>query len=245
MNGIISYLKFLAKRAVSAFRSLLVLLFGRRVCTSGWENRMLIINLEALGDLVVFTSVLKHYKKRFPEKKIYLLAKSGLGVEGIFKGTFADEIKTLDYRKFSVNPFYGVSVIRDLRNIGFQTVINHDFSAAEINGKWIAVGIGAEEVIGYEGIGAEFTQPFDIHQRKNLHVVMKKIYPRYARIISSLDAMAGHVREFPSALRHYVAIYAGATGFKENDYSTELPGIQDPARNESAPRRFGLSERSY
>ena len=223
MNGIISYLKFLAKRAVSAFRSLLVLLFGRRVCTSGWENRMLIINLEALGDLVVFTSVLKHYKKRFPEKKIYLLAKSGLGVEGIFKGTFADEIKTLDYRKFSVNPFYGVSVIRDLRNIGFQTVINHDFSAAEINGKWIAVRVGAKEVIGYEGIGAEFTQPFDVHQKKNLRVVMDKIYPRFTRIIPSIDATVGHVKEFPSALRHYIAIYEGATGFVENDYSTFLP----------------------
>ena len=49
--------------------------------TSGWENRLLIINLEALGDLIVFTSVLKHYKKRFPEKKIYLLVKKGFGVE--------------------------------------------------------------------------------------------------------------------------------------------------------------------
>ncbi|MEK7507728.1 MAG: glycosyltransferase family 9 protein, partial [Patescibacteria group bacterium] len=219
----ISYLKFLAKRGVSAFRSFLLLFFGGRVNTDGWEDRVLIINLEALGDLVVFTSVLKYYKKRFPDKKIFLLVKKGIGIETIFKPVFADEVLLLDYRKFSVNPFYGVAFINSLRKIGFKKVVNHDFSSAEINGKWIAAGVGSEEVIGYEGLGAEFTQPFDVHQRKNLHVVMNAIYPRFTHIIPSIDASAGRVQEFPSALWHYVAIYEGATWFKEDDYSTYIP----------------------
>ncbi len=224
MEGIVSYFKFLIKtRVVSPLRSFFISIFGGRVNILGWEDRLLLINLEALGDLVVFTSVLKHYKKRFPQKKIYLLIKKGIGIEDVFRGAFADEVLAVDYRTFSINPFYGAGVLRSLRKIGFQMVINHDFSAAEINGKWIAVGLGAEEIIRYEGIGAEFTQPFDVHQRNNLRVVMEKMYPRYTRVISSIDALAGRVQEFPSALRHYVAIYEGATGFREEDYSICLP----------------------
>ncbi len=230
MNKTVSYLKFLLKtRIASPLRSLFISLICEKPNITGWENRILIINLEALGDLVVFTSVLKHYKKRFPEKKIYLLIKAGIGIETIFKGTFVDEVITLDYRKFFINPFYGASFINSLRKIGFHKIINHDFSAAEISGKWIAVGVGAAEVIGYEGIGVEFEQPFDSHQKKNLHVVMEKIYPRYTRIIPSIDATAGRVQEFPSALRHYIAIYEGATGFREEDYSTSLPFPKDSA----------------
>ncbi len=246
MKKAVSYLKFLVKtRIVSPLRALFVSMFGGRVNTPGWDDRMLIINLEALGDLVVFTSVLKHFKKRFPDKKIYLVIKKGFGIEEIFKGLYVDEVITLDYRKFSVNPLYGAKFIGHLRNIGFKKVINHDWSAAEINGKYIATGVGADEVIGYEGLGIEFTRPFDIQQVKNMRVVLRKLNPRYTKIIPSIDAMRGNAKEIPSALRHYIAIYEEATGFHEKDYSTTLPTSRVMPEGMDAVSRFGLTGKRY
>src|SRR3989344_1539028 len=94
---------FLKMRAVYPLRRFFMRFGGGKPNRSGWEDRMLFINLEALGDLVIFTSVFKHYRKIFPERKIYLLIKSGTGAE-IFLKHFIHEIITLDYQKFSVNP---------------------------------------------------------------------------------------------------------------------------------------------
>src|SRR5258708_2774791 len=202
MDSVKPYLKFIFKmKIVTPLRSLFLLLRGEQPNRNGSEERLLIINLQALGDLVVFTSVLKHYKKRFPDKKIYLLIKN-VGLENIFKGEFADEIITLDYRKFASDPFYGASVINKLRRIGFHTVINQDWSAAEIMGEIISVSVGAEEVIGYEGLGSEFVRPFDAQQVRNLHIATEKIYPRFTKIIPSIDALRGYVTKMPSAVRH-------------------------------------------
>ncbi len=196
---------------------------------------------------MVFTSVLKHYKKRFPEKKIYLLIKQGTGLENIFSRKFADEVTTVDYRRFAVDPFYGAMFIGRLRSVGFEEVIDHDFSASEIMGKIISVSVGAREVIGYEGIDPEFVHPFDVQQRKNLELVFNKIYPRYTKIIPSVDGGTVLKEKLPSAVSHYVAIYEGATGFKESDYATELPmGYSHQAsEGEEVLRKFGLKSGEY
>lgn len=238
-----SYLKFVLKRTVSAVRSFLIFFLAAPVNVDRWAGRILIVNLQALGDLVIFTSVLKHYKKRFPDKKIYLLIKTGIGLEKFLISQFADEIIALNYRKFAVNPFYGVAFINHLRRIGFEQVINHDFSASEIMGKIISVELGARKVIGYEGLASEWRVPFDFQQKKNLKIVKEKILPRYSKIIKSID-LDGPIRgRLPSAVSHYVAIYEGATGFKEDDYSLDLGGA---ARGSSGIlQKFGLVAGRY
>jgi len=152
---------------------------GTEANKSGWGNRLLIINLEAFGDLISFTSVLKHYKKRFPNKKIFLLVKKGVGAEDIFLGGMVDEILTLKYRRFSVDPLYGAGFISSLRRIGFEKVINHDFSASEPHGKFIAVNLGAEKTIGYEGSELEFIMPFNSLQAHTVRYLADKVYPKY------------------------------------------------------------------
>ncbi len=217
------YLKFIFKiKIIAPLRSLFLFIAGAQVNRSDWENRLLIINFEALGDLIVFTSVLKHYKKRFPDKKIYLLVKSGLGIEEVIKGQFADEVILLRYRNFTANPFYGLRFINFLRHIGFRKIINHDFSAAEPVGKIIAVNLGAEEIVGYEGTGLEYRMPFDIQQKKTIFYLANKIIPRYTKLIRRIDLGMPEDNVLPSAISHYVAIYEGATGFREPDYSTAL-----------------------
>lgn len=244
MRALRPYLKFLVKmRIVAPVRSFFLALGGAPANREKWEERLLIINLQALGDLVVFTSVLKHYKKRFPDKKIYLLTKK-VGLEKIFLGEFADQVITLDYPKFAVNPAYGVRFINRLRRIGFRTVVNQDWSAAEIMGSIIATSVGAEEVVGYEGLGSEFVRPFDIQQVLNLHIVTERLYPRFTKIIPSLDAMRGYAKKLPSAVNHYRAIYEGFAGVAESDYALEFPArVFD--RAEETLKKFGIRAGQY
>lgn len=219
-----SYLKFFIKsRIVGPLRAIFLFFGGAPVNHAGWEKRLLIINLEALGDLIVFTSVLKHYKRRFPNFKIHLLVKAGTGAE-VLLGDFVDEIITVEYRRFAGDPWYGSRFINRLRRIGFEKIINHDFSAAEILGKYIALSCGAKEVIGYAGMGLEFRRPFDLQQKKNLRIVTERLHPRFTTIIRRIDIGCGVDHGIPSALNHYVAIYEGVTGFEENDYATSIPG---------------------
>ncbi|GEM_PF-318582 len=218
-----SHLKFLVKiRIVGPLRSFFLFCFKSPVNQENWENRLLIVNLEALGDLLVLTSVLKHYKKRFPDKKIYLLAKDNLGLDHIFKRGLVDEILAINYRRFAVDPFYGVGLINQLRRIGFARVINQDFSAAEVLGKIISISLGAKDVAGYEGMGLEFRIPFNIQQRKTIRYVVGNILPRYTKLIRQIDRGRPTDNRLPSAVSHYVAIYEGATGFREDDYGTTI-----------------------
>ncbi len=224
MNNLRSYAKFFIKvRIVGALRSLFLFFAPGTINRDGWEDRMLIVNLESLGDLVVFIGVLKHYKKRFPARKIFLLIKAGTGFEAIAKGNFADEVITADTKRFSRDSAYGASLIRQLCGIGFKTVINQDFSAAEIMAKIISVNLGAEEVIGYAGMGLEFRSPFDPNQRAGVAYAAHSLVPKYTKLIPTQDPEPPANGELASALNHYIAIYEQATGFHESEYAMTLP----------------------
>ncbi len=238
-----SYGKFFAKRGATVLRSFLLRAFRTSVRTQNWHERMLFVNLEGIGDLIMFTSILKHYRKRFPEKKIYLLIKKGSGVERIYKNDFAEDVILLDYRKFSVNPFYGFAFLNRLRRIGFQTVVNYDFSASEIMGKIITVSVGAENVIGYEGQRIEFEKPYDPQQAKHIEIARKEIFPRYTRIIPGIAQ--NEEDRLPNEIEHYRVIYEATTGFREEDYAPVMPFPDPPERIEEIVERFGLTPRRY
>jgi len=224
MSGVISsYLKFFIKiHLVARFRSILVSLFGAAVNKDGWEDRILLINLEGLGDLAFLTSVLKYCKKDFPDKKFYLLVNQNTGVHESMFGRLVDQTLGLDYNLFKINPFYGLRIINNLRRIGFRVVVNHDPSVAEVEGKVIAVKLGAEEIIGYEGLGIQLKTPFDINMAKNIVYVRKFIFPHYTKIIPSIDKGKDLSKRLPHFLRHCIAIYEGFSGLSHSDYSPRI-----------------------
>ncbi|MEK7138449.1 MAG: glycosyltransferase [Patescibacteria group bacterium] len=224
INSFQSYLKFLVKvRITGGLRAFFLFVSDPFFRSPKNPSNLLIINLQGLGDLVVFTGVLKHYKNAFPGREIYLLAKEENGLQEIFKNHFVDEVVSLNYRQLAVNPFYGYRLVKRLRKIGFGAVINHDFSAAEILGKMLSLEVGAKEVVGYEGMALEFIRPFDKHQKINLKFFSKKILPRFTKVIPRIDYRADLLDRLPSALEHYVSIFENLSEFKSQDYSTFLP----------------------
>lgn len=234
--------KFFIKRAVGAIRSFLLFLRAAPVNISGYEKRLLIINLEGMGDLIMFTSVLRYYKKAFPDKKIFLLVKEGAGINEVVRGSFVDEVIAVPYRKFSIDPFCGFFLINRLRRIGFSTVINHDFSASEITGKIISIAIGAPEVVGFEGQKIELEKPNSVQQEKDLRFIKNRILPRYTKLIPNLREDWEKEGRLPSQVEHYIAIYEAVTGAKEDDYVPELPY---PGQEEELIGKLGLKKNGY
>jgi ADP-heptose:LPS heptosyltransferase len=210
-----------------------------------YEKRMLIVNLEGMGDLIVCTSVLKHYRKRFPDKKIFLLIKAGTGLEEVVRNSFVDEVIVVSYRKFSFDPLYGFRLINQLRRIGFSTVINHDFSASEIMAKIISISCGAPEVIGYAGQRIESEKPNSVQQEKHLRLIGKKILPQYTKVIPSLRADWVRDGRLPSEAEYCVDMYEAITGVKEDDYALELPTPDAPEQAEKSLGKFGLKKGTY
>lgn len=239
-----SRLKFFLKmRATHSLRSFLLFLFGVTVNRDGWEQRMLIVNLEAIGDLAMFTSVLKHYRASFSGKKLYLLIKSGTGMENMFRRHFVDEVITVRYKAFSAYPWYGFSLINRLRRIGFAKVINHDFSAAEAIGKIISVSVGARDVIGYEGQAVEFLKPFDVQQAKTLLMVRKKIFPRYTALLPTVAIDPATTGYFPHEISYYRLLYEYASGTKGQDYIPEL--FYDDTAGPAMLAKLGVTKGRY
>ena len=238
-----SYFKFVVKTKVVAPLRSFCLWFSRvEANREGWDNRILLINLESLGDLILFTSVLKHYKKRFPKHRVHLLLKTGTNFEQLITG-LVDEVLTVDYRAFATNPFYGAAFIHRLRRIGFGMVVSHDFSAAEILGKLIAVHVGAKSIVGYEGMDIEWKKPFDIQQEKNLQIIKKKIFPRFTKVIPSIDNDIEPTVRLRNAISHYRAIYEYVAGVKESDYATTL--VTPDGNREDVLKKFGLEKNKY
>jgi len=223
MRQVFSWLKFFYKfKLVYPVRVFLLHIPNTETCKNDWEKRMLIVHVQAIGDEVIFTSVLKHYKKAFPSKKIYMLARAGLGLETIV-GPYVDEVIFVDSRKFSTNPFYGVACIRKLRKIGFQKVLYHDFFLGEVMGKIISTSLSADVVVGYEGSREQYLTSFDVQQKRILSMVRKNLMPKFTQIIPAIDKN-GATKEhgLSHSIMHHIAIFEHISGIKKKSYETSI-----------------------
>ncbi|MDP2598969.1 MAG: glycosyltransferase family 9 protein [Candidatus Liptonbacteria bacterium] len=232
LKEIRNYSKFFIKQhMIGAVRDFLLFVRRKQVNRDGKDKRMLVINMNALGDIVMFTSVLKHYRKSFPDKKIYLLVRADLGLDQKSLGGFVDEILIVDNKKFGEDPFYAADFINSLRGIGFGKVIDQGPSASELVAKIISVNIGADEVYGYDVLGLQIENPYDWAMRGMIRFARKKIFPRYTKLIPAIDKDRGLGDKLPHYIRHYIAIFEGAGGRKEDEYATRLPLDVDSERS--------------
>ena len=247
LHQIISRLKFIVKiQIISKIRTLLLFFFGVAANKKNWKERILIVNLEGLGDIVMLTSVLKHYKKFLPDKKLYFLATAKTGLRTKDLEPWIDELITIDYPAFTRNPFYGLKFINNLRKIGFSKVINHDPSAAEIIGKIISVSLGAEKIIGYEGFGLQLRKAFDPNMAKNLSYVKKNLHSHYTTIVPSFDKNMDLTKRLPNFIHHYAAIFKEVTGKLPPDFAPCII-VREDAEKKVLTMLFdhGIVPRSY
>ncbi|MDO8515945.1 MAG: glycosyltransferase family 9 protein [bacterium] len=215
-------------------RSWLLFIFGARVNKAGSENRWLIVHLEGLGDVVMLTSVLKHYKKDFPDKKIYFLVNGFKGLNTSVFAPMVDELITVDHGRLAKNPWYGMKFVNQLRMIGFERVVSHDPGISELSGKLVALSVGAKETIGYEGTYIQKRLPLDINMALSVRYAEKNLFPRFNKIIPSFDKNIDLKKRIPNNIKHYISVYEAVTGKTHDDYSITLPVIPEAEEKVSA-----------
>jgi ADP-heptose:LPS heptosyltransferase len=221
------YVRFFVKvYLVGAVRACL-LFFAPPPNRNGWGKRILIVNPGFIGDQIMFTGVLKHYREAFPGKYLSLLigtgagANSSTGMSPSVLAPFVDRVLGVNTREFAKNPWYGAKLVRMLRSIGFCTVIDQNPGTIEITGKTIAVNLGSREVIGFEGASIDIERPANNNTKPAAKYVKKHIFPRFSKIIPPIKEQHGPVIErVPNYLRYYGAIFEGATGISITDFTT-------------------------
>ncbi len=219
------YLKFFVKvYIVAKIRSWLISVFGDAVNKNGWEDRILLVHLEGLGDSVALTSVLKYYQEDIPGKEVYMLVDKASSFDdpAVFGGAI-QRLVWIDYRRFVKNPFYGLHFINELRKIGFKKVVTHDPSLAEISGKFIMTGLCAEDVVGYDGALFQRVTPFDENMRRSIAYVRKNLFPRFTEIAESADKDFDFRIQKPlNYILHFIKSYEKFSGRSHTDYSPEI-----------------------
>ena len=241
-----NYLKFLVKwRLLGVARAFLFSLCKHRPHTAGWEERVLVVNLHALGDVVAMTSVLRRYKMDLPHKKIFCLFSKDIGVTEKLFGEFADHLVLVDLKKFGLNPFYELEFVNKLRDIGFQTVVNQGYGLFELPGKIISVNIGAQNVIGYEGLIIEHVTA-DWVMRRRISFIKNSLFPRYTKLVPIVDRdfkARGRVTSFPLV---YAAIYEAFLEHAPKIMPTKI-GIDEDAERSVRERlnRAGVAVGTY
>ena len=116
------------------------------------RKRLLVIRLDAIGDFFLFLDTFKEYKKLYPEAiwKVTLLGNQAWAelaeyLPHGFRCWF------LDRKRFLSNPFYRYKILKQVREEGFNTVIQPTFSREYTFGDAVVRASGATERIGSAG----------------------------------------------------------------------------------------------
>ena len=237
-------LKFYVKVAVVKARALMFWFAPVRPNKDGWENRILLINLSLIGDMVMFTAVLKHYRTALPGKRIFLLLNGSSGVDPVFVQEYVDDVIRVDAEAFKGGPRYGHAFVKKMREIGFATVVEHN-PGAEFVGKTIAVELGAETVIGYHGFAIDDTCPPDANFALGLRYFRRVLSKKFTTIIPTISE-PNAPRRLAHMISHYAAIFEGVTGQKPADLVPRLPGrLPTDEAAQNALREHGIAPLSY
>jgi len=98
---------------------------GRKELTAvkGVPKNILIIKFAAIGDTILLTTTLRILKKNFPDSKIYFLC-SDINYKVVKNIKYVDEILNEDVHGFLKNPFKAIELIKKLRSLDFDVVID-------------------------------------------------------------------------------------------------------------------------
>jgi ADP-heptose:LPS heptosyltransferase len=95
----------------------------------GSKRQLLIIRLDAIGDFVLFLDTFKEYRKLYPATEWEITLLANCAWSDLAKNLpYADRYWFIDRKHFSRNPIYRYRILRQVREAGFDTVIQPTFS---------------------------------------------------------------------------------------------------------------------
>jgi len=98
-------------------------LFLPSVNKQDWEQRVLLIKVDAIGDFFLFTGLLRNYLRFYHDKEVYLAVdKCCMSVARLYLPE--DRLICVDRNRYYSDPRQRLQVLSWIRNIGFSRVIN-------------------------------------------------------------------------------------------------------------------------
>jgi len=113
------------------------------------RKKLLIVRIDAIGDFIIFSPMLKYYRMLYPDYHITLLVNK-LVVDLAKRFNEVDELISFDRIKFKRNFIYRKSLLKEIKKRAFDVVIYPTYSR-EPNGDYIVRFSGAKEKIGFDG----------------------------------------------------------------------------------------------
>jgi len=186
------------------------------------RRKLLIVRIDAIGDFIIFSPMLKYYRMLYPDYHISLL----VNVLVLDLAQRFDEINELigfDRKKFNRNLIYRMILLKKIKEEAFDIVIYPTYSR-EPNGDYIVKYSKAEEKIGFSGDTCNITP--EVKSRNDKYY--KKLIPATQGLFIEIERN----REFVEAL-----------GAKTNDITPSFtPSKHDEKEGDKILLECGLKQ---
>ena len=114
------------------------------------ENSVLIMRLDAIGDMIIWLDSAKEFKKHFPTKRLVLLC-NAVCSEIAKHLPYFDEVVMIDKNKFLRNFYYRFKILGNLKKRTFDQIVNTVFSRDFFVQDTLIHNLQAPIKVGYRG----------------------------------------------------------------------------------------------
>lgn len=149
MNRYLRSLLDLSREVVDIPIHLLPLVKSRR--NQGQKRRLLIIRLDGIGDFVLFLDTFREYRKLYPPEEWEITLVGDRSWRAMVEELpYADQYWFIDTKRFKRRPIYRYRLLTQVRNAGFDLVIQPNYSRGYWLGNAVVRASGAVQRIGSE-----------------------------------------------------------------------------------------------
>lgn len=176
---------------------------------AGAESRVLVVQLDNLGDVALAAGALTSTIRAFPNKEVHLLVDRA--AEEVAK-QLTDRVIAVDRHALRATLLSSAKILGDLKRTGYDTVVHHSTIQLGLIEYYSAISaIGASQRIGYAG-EAIFAAPAQQHwyDRFALRFVLPALEKTYTTLVPSFDERSSG-RKISHVLHHYEHFFRGFT----------------------------------
>ncbi|MHC4555826.1 MAG: glycosyltransferase [Planctomycetota bacterium] len=116
------------------------------------HKKILIVRPDAIGDFVIFSGVLKHFRDLYKDAELTILTQEHIA-ELALSCPHIDDVITFDRKRLVHDQAYTDSIIEELKSRKFDTVIQPVYSRDEV-GDFLTLNSGADTKIASAGDGS-------------------------------------------------------------------------------------------
>ncbi len=142
----------ICKRTLYLLAAWIIKCCKKSCCNDSNHKKVLVLRLDAIGDAILWLDAAKEYRAIFPSDRYELtLLCANIWSSIAYELPYFDKVIPLNKKLFYSNFQYYFTILKDIRNAGYDIVINSSYSRDFIFQDTIVFVSGAERRIGSTG----------------------------------------------------------------------------------------------